>query len=318
MRRAKLLLLTVAVSVIVIISLLLVFFYKRPVPVAEETAIGEEVSVVEENPVQEEVFKPIYGGDGNTPLPPPMRPSPYQSIEELPGILRQRIDELHEARERDFTALDGIIADFSITDVTVAEGVAQLGNNYNVLCGIEVIPWLGSPEGLAPAQLQRVSMSLQQTTPRQILDKLVSLDPTFTWVENEGVANLVIRKAYDSPNYPLNKRIAHFKVNDRPYTMVFGGPYLPAGLFQLPEVYESLVFGSSGRWPREFEPLVSLDIVDATVRDITNKVALKVGMPWSAVLCETPSGEPWVSFHMHPKLPVPRCFQEPETDANQP
>ncbi|MBW8040821.1 MAG: hypothetical protein FVQ85_12570, partial [Planctomycetes bacterium] len=50
----------------------------------------------------------------------------YGSIEELPSNLRQRIDELHAARERDFTALDGIIADFSITDVTVAEGVAQL------------------------------------------------------------------------------------------------------------------------------------------------------------------------------------------------
>lgn len=318
MRRAKLLLPVLAVSVIVIAGLLLVFFYKRPNPVAEETAFGEETSVVEEKPVQEDVFEPIYGGDGNTPPPPPMRPSPYQSIEELPGVLRQRIDELYAAIERDFTALDGTINDFSVNDLTVPEAVRWLSINNTVLCGIEVIPWPGSPEGLDPAQLQRVSLSLQQTTPRQILDKLVSLDPTFTWVDNEGVANLVIRKAYDSPDYPLNKRIAHFKVNDRPYTMVFGGPYLPAGLFQLPEVYESLVFGSSGRWPREFEPLVSLDIVDATVRDITNKVALKVGMPWSAVLCETPSGEPWVSFHMHPRLPVPRCFQEPVTDANKP
>ena len=242
----------------------------------------------------------------------------YGSIEELPSNLRQRIDELHAARERDFTALDGIIADFSITDVTVAEGVAQLSNNYNVLCGIEVIPWPGSPEGLAPAQLQRVSLSLQQTTPRQILDKLLTMDETFIWFEEHGIANLVIRKAYESTDFPLNKRISHFKVNDRPYTMVFGSPYLPAGLFQLPEVHESLVFGMSGRWPSEFEPLVSLDIVDATVRDIINQVARKVGMSWSAVLCETPSGEPWVSFHMHPRIPVPRCFQEPVPDANQP
>jgi uncharacterized protein RhaS with RHS repeats len=28
-------------------------------------------------------------------------------------------------------------------------------------------------------------------------------------------------------------------------------------------------------------------------------------------------GEPWVSFHMHPRIPVPRCLQEPVHDANQ-
>ena len=280
MRKYKLLFLTILITILFANAIfLLLFFREHSGSVAEELQPIEEATVVEEKSVQKDVIEPIYGVDGNTPPAPPMHPSPYQSIEELPGMLRQRIDELHAARERDFTALDGIIADFSITDVTVAEGVAQLGNNYNVLCGIEVIPWPGSPEGLAPAQLQRVSLSLQQTTPRQILDKLVSMDPTFTWVEKEGVANIVMRQSYKTPDYPLNKHIAHFKVDDRPYTMVFGGPYLPAGLFQLPEVHESLAFGSSGRWPREFEPLVSLDIVDATVRDIINQVARKMGMP---------------------------------------
>lgn len=317
MKKYKLLFWTILITILFAIAIfILLFFRENSATVAEELQSMKEATVVQKRPVQE--VEPIYGGDGNTPPPPPMRPSPYQSIEELPSVLRQRIDELHEARERDFTSLDGTIADFTITDVTVAEGVAQLGNNYNLLCGIEVIPWPGSPDGLAPALLQNVSLSLQQTTPRQILDKLISLDPTFTWVENEGVANVVMRQAYESPDYPLNKRIAHFKVDDRPYTMVFGGPYLPAGLFQLPQVSESLVFGSSGRWPREFEPLVSLDIIDATVRVITNQVARRVGMPWSAVLCKTPSGEPWVSFHMHPRIPVPRCSQEPVTDANQP
>lgn len=296
---------------------LLLFFREHSGSVAEELQTIEDATVVEEKSVQKDVIEPIYGGDGNAPPYPLMHPSPYQSIEELSDNMRLRIEELHAAIERDFTALDGIIADFSITDVTVAEAVAQLGNNYNVLCGIEVIPWLGSPDGLAPAQLQSVSLSLQQTTPRQILDKLVSMDPTFTWVEDEGIANVVMRQSYETPDYPLNKRIAHFQINDRPYTMVFGSPYPPT-VFGLPEVRESLVFGSSGRWPREFEPIVSLDIVDATVRGIINQVARKVGMSWSAVLCETPSGEPWVSFHMHPRIPVPRCFQEPVPDTNQP
>jgi hypothetical protein len=278
-------------------------------PIKEDTPVVEEFAIVEETLAGEEVLAGSESSSASLPR--------YQSVEELPLTLRRRIDELHASRNRDVTPLDGMVQDFSFKNFTVPEAVRQLSIDYTVLCGIEVIPWVDSPEGLAPAQLQRVSLSLQQTTPRQILDKLVSLDPTFIWFEDEGIASLVIRKAYESPDYPLNKRVLHFKVNDRPYTMVFGGRYLPA-LFGLPQVRDHLVFGSSGRWPRELEPRVSVDAVDATVRRIINQVARKVGMPWSAVLCETPSGEPWVSFHMHPRIPVPRCFQEPMTDANQP
>lgn len=294
-------------SVIVNGMLLMLLVYKR------QGASVESMPAHENLTIETDEITRGSGGYGSSASFPH-----YGSIEELPDNLRQRIDELHTARERDFTPLDGIVDDFSVKDLTVPEAVRRLSINYTVLCGIEVIPWPGSTEGLAPAQLQRVSLSLKQTTPRQILDKLVTMDETFIWFEDHGIANLVIREAYESADYPLNKRISHFKVNDRPYTMVFGSPYLPAGLFQLPEVLESLVFGSSGRWPSEFEPLVSLDIADATVRDIINQVARKVGMPWSAVLCLTPSGEPWVSFHMHPRIPVPRCFREPVPDTNQP
>lgn len=239
----------------------------------------------------------------------PMSPSfpRYQSIEEVPGTLRQRLEELHAARDRDFTPLDGMVQDFSVTDLTVPKAVHLLSNDCNVLCGIEVIPWPVGPEGFTPVPLQRISLSLQQATPKQILDKLVSMDTTFIWFEDQGIANLVMRQAYESTDYPLNNRIPEFQVKDRPYTMVFGGRYLPA-LFGLPQVRDYLVFGSSGRWPREFEPQVSVDAVDATVRQIINQVARKVGMSWSAVSQKTPSGERWASFHMHPRIPAPHCY----------
>jgi hypothetical protein len=297
------------VSVIVNVFLLMFLVHKRQYASVENIPARENLTIE-----RDEITRGSGGYGSSTSF---RSYDSYDSIEELPSNLRQRIDELHMAMERDFTSLDGTITDFSFTDLTVPEAVRRLSIDYTVLCGIEVIPWPSSPEGLVPAQLKRVSMSLQQATPRQILDKLVTMDPTFIWFEDQGIANIAIRKAYESPDYPLNKRIPHFTVNDRPYTMVFGGRYLPA-LFGLPQVRDYLVFGSSGRWPREFEPRVSVDAVDATVRDIINQVARKVGMPWSAVLCETPSGEPWVSFHMHPRLPVPRCFQEPVPDANQP
>jgi len=298
----------VAVSVIVIAGLLLVFFYKRPNPVAEETAFGEETSVVEEKPVQEDVFEPIYGGYGNTPPPPPMSPPRYQSIEELPYNMRQRIEELHAARERDFTPLDGKVDDFSVTELTVPEAVAQLSSDCNVLCGIEVVPW-PSPSGSITWPTQRISLSMQKLTPRQILDKLVSLDPTFTWFEDEGVANVVMRQAYGSPDYPLNRLIAQFQVKEpRPYSSVFFGPR-PA-LFLLPEVRDSLAMGVTGRWPQEFEPHVLVDAVDTTVRQIINKVAREVGMSWSIVSCGMFRGKRVAGFRMHPRRPEPGYFDD--------
>jgi len=282
------------------------FFYGCSAPVAQklpvvQVATGEgDALVAEQMLAGEEVLAGSYGSSAGFHR--------YQSIEELPLNLRHRVEKLHAARDRDFTPLDGIVEDFSVADLTVPEAVAELSNEYTVLCGIEVIPWPSGPEGLTPVPLQRISLSLQEATPRQILDKLVSLDPGFTWFYDQGVANVVMRQAYDSPDYPLNERISEFKVTDRQYTMVFGGRYVP-WLFGLPQVRDKLAFGSSGRWPRELEPRVSVDAVDATVRQIINDVARKVGMSWSAVSEKTPRGEreQWVSFHMLPKIPSPRC-----------
>lgn len=297
-RRQKLLFWTLLTTIF-----LSVFLSGCEAPAAEEIPLTEGVTSVEELLTAEEISAAHQ--DIGTKYERSSMP-PYTSIEELPPFLRQRVEELHAARERDFTPLASIVDDFSVTELTLPEAVAHLSNNYNTLCGIEVLPWPAGPESLSPAALKRISLSLQNRTPRQILDKLVSMDPSFTWFKDQGVANLVIREAYESRDYPLNKPIPQFHVENRPYTMIFGGPYPPT-VFGLPQVRESLVFGSSGRWPRELEPRVSVDAVDATVRQIINQVAREVGMSWSAVLCELANGEPIVWFHMHPRIRPPRC-----------
>lgn len=309
MGRAKLLLPAVALSVMVIASLLLVFFYKRPSLVTQEAGDKEEKAVVGEKPVQEDVFEPIYGGYGNTSPPPPISQPRYQSIEELPDNIRLRIEELHAARERDFTPLDGIVDDFSVTNLNVPEVVAQLSSDCNVLCGIEVIPWPDSPLDSTTWPTQRISLSLHKVTPMQILDKLVSLDPTFTWFEDEGVANVVMRRAYGNPDYPLNRQVAQFQFKEhRPYSSVFLGPR-PA-LFLLPEVRGSLLISITGRWPDELEPQVSVDAVDTTVRQIINKVAWEVGMSWSIVSRGIFHGKHVAGFRMHPRMPEPGYYDD--------
>jgi len=229
----------------------------------------------------------------------------YRSIEDLPESLRYRINQLYAARNKSLISLDDIVDNFSINNMSVPEAVAKLSNDCNVLCGIEIIPWTGSPEGLKTFRPVPVSLSVNKESPRQILEKLVALDPNFLWVENQGTVNLIMKKAYNSPFYPLNSIIPMFEVKDRPYSMVFAGEEYPA-LFGLPAITGYLTFGGSSRWPTEFEPQVSLNEVNKSVREIINDVGRKVKMSWSSVFCEGLSGGSWVSFQMVPTLPPPK------------
>jgi len=217
------------------------------------------------------------------------------------------VDALYAARNRKFTALDGKVEKFSVDQLTVPDAVAKLSNEDNVICGIEVIPWQSSSKELKSFALPRVSLSLQNTTPRQILNKLISLDPTFTWVEDQGIANVIIRSAYDSPTYPLNLTVDKFSVTDRPYSMVFfPGILLNVwGLFELPQVAPALPIGHTGKWPTKFEPQVTFEMRGASVRKIANRVAREVGMSWSLVWndCLSPErGKSTAMFWMIPNV----------------
>lgn len=235
-----------------------------------------------------------------------------KSIEELDYTSQQRLAVLYAAKDRKFTQLDDVINEFSFENLTIPQAVAKLSNDCNVLCGIEVIPWPAEKEGLKPAKLSTYSLSVQKTQVRKILDKLVSLDPNFVWFEEQKTANLVMRKAYERPDYPINKVIKEFNVEDKPYSYIlFGGIGIPnynlPALFLLPEIRDFLGFGGSARWPTEFEPRVSVDITNATARQIINYVGREVGMSWCAALCTSPGGEPWVAFVMYPNIIVPQC-----------
>jgi len=96
-----------------------------------------DTSGAEEEPAWEDV--PKYGGYGNSPLPPAIHRPPWKSKEDLPSSLRHRIEKLHAAKDRIFTPLDGTVEDFSVTELSVPAAVAQLSDDCNVLCGIEVI-----------------------------------------------------------------------------------------------------------------------------------------------------------------------------------
>ena len=199
------------------------------------------------------------------------------SVEELPAAIRARIDALHAAKNRPFTRLDDPIEDFTVPYVTLPQAVAKLSDLHDVLVGIELVPW---PLGEPALALAKVGVHLRNTTPRQVLDALVAQDPGFVWVEDNGFANVVIRSARETANYPLNETVPEFRVAGRPYSMAVGGPDQPT-VGALPNVLRRLVLGGTARWPREFEPRVSLNRANATVRQIINEVGRQVGMSWT-------------------------------------
>lgn len=230
--------------------------------------------------------------------------SPWKSIDDLPPNIRAHVDALFAARDRTFTALDGKVESFSVDQVTIPEAVAKLSNDNNVLCGIELIPWQTKSTEIKSFALPKISLSVQDTTPRQILDKLTFLDPTFVWVEDQGIANVVIRSAYNCPLYPLNLTVDKFSVTDRPYSMVFFPALLNTiGLFELPQVSPALHIGHASKWPANLEPKVTFEMSGVSVRKIVNRVAQNVGMSWSLVWNDSPPPESWRSMAMFWMIP---------------
>ncbi len=67
--------------------------------------------------------------------------SQWRTIDDLPGLVRQRVDALYAGIGRKFTALDGKVEKYFVDQLTVPEAVAKLSRDYDVLCGIELIPW---------------------------------------------------------------------------------------------------------------------------------------------------------------------------------
>ncbi len=244
----------------------------------------------------------------------------WKSIDDLPANVRSHVDALYAARSRKFTALDDKIEKFSVSKLTVPEAVAELSNQANVICGIEVVPWQSNSTELKSVVLPQVSLSVENTTPRRILDKLISLDRTFVWVEDSGIANVVMRSAYKSPTYPFNLTIDEFSVAGSPYSNAFIGEPHVWGLFQLPQVSPALPIGISGKWPTKFEPQVTLDEHGVCVRKIVNDVARQVGMSWSLVWHDAPgstSGKSGAMFWMIPKVWVGLSADWKGTDADE-
>jgi hypothetical protein len=152
---------------------------------------------------------------------------------------------------------------------------------------------------------------MRGATCREMLDLLVSLDPTYVWSEDSGVANLVVASAWALPGYPFNIVLAGFRTASVPYELAFFNcpqDLCPerrhVALFWRPEVAALAAGGTVGHGPNE-GPRVTVNMANVTPREILNEVARQTRMSWIAQSREelvAPDGRAAVWFGMSPYL----------------
>jgi hypothetical protein len=169
-----------------------------------------------------------------------------------------------------------VIEKFEVRNEDVPSAVASLANEHAVLCGIAVVPY---PQHTGPALVQapfkRVTLAVSHVKVRELLNRLVALDPAFEWREREGVVNVALRGTFKNPAHPLNRVIPHFAVHDVPYPFALYGDWQGEmrGLFRLEWASGLPMMGvGSGPPPSEYPP-VTVDARDNTALLILNDMA---------------------------------------------
>lgn len=88
-----------------------------------------------------------------------------------------------------------------------------IGAKTGVLTGVERLPGQCEPD----ADGNRETVDLQGMTLQAALDKLVEIDPRYSWQMRDGVIVMRPVEAWSNPNNPLNQVIEGFTMQDRNY-----------------------------------------------------------------------------------------------------
>jgi len=203
----------------------------------------------------------------------------------LPPGVRQP-DSFHalwEARGRTVAGPDVVIDKFEVVDQDVPTAVARLANEHSVLCGIAALPY-PAPAAQAPVQppFRRINLVATSERVAQILDRLVGLDPTFEWREDNGVINVALRPTFGNAKHPLNAVIPEYAVTDTPYLIVLWGyPEWPVTPLLRLEWAKGVPFGMiySGPPLAEYPP-VSIYAANQTPLQIFNEMARQLKLSW--------------------------------------
>jgi len=230
------------------------------------------------------------------------------------------------ARDRTVRGPEDIIETFHVANLDVPSAVARLANEQAVLCGIAIVPYpqhLGPPSVLPP--FKRVTLAVNRVRVREILNRLVGLDPAFGWREDSGVITVALRATLENPEHPLNATIPTFVVNEVPWPIALFGwsgewQVDPGPLFRLGWAEGwPFSFAYSGYAPIEELPRVTISARNQTPLQILDEMARQLRLSWwmfDGRLAYTGANR-FINFQMGLKMPTTPRPPTPPPDLKQ-
>ena len=97
------------------------------------------------------------------------------------------------------------VAGVQLNDETIVSALANFTADLPIAVSVEYE--LASKLNASATPLQRFNASIPAGTVTEVTNRIVSLDPTFTWIRHGNVINLVPKTKISDPNYLFNRVI---------------------------------------------------------------------------------------------------------------
>jgi hypothetical protein len=162
------------------------------------------------------------------------------------------------------------VGEIQLINQDVINGIAMLSRATGLATSVE-FPLGVTISSPAPSQ-KTFTVNVEPGTVTEVLNRLCSLDPTFTWVRDGNRLNVLPRVLANDANYVLNRKISEAafqnveKASDAVMKMVG----------QLPGPREQIAVLQAGP-PLNYSRPWTTTLKDVTVREIVDQIAAQLG-----------------------------------------
>jgi hypothetical protein len=162
------------------------------------------------------------------------------------------------------------VAGVGLNDQSIVDGIAMLSRGTRLPVSVE-FPLGVTISGPAPP-LKTLTANVGPGTVTEVLDGLCALDPTFTWMRNGNMVNVLPSALAKDPNYVLNRKIGEVTFQD----VQQASDAVMKMVGQLPGPREQIAVLQVGL-PLNFSEPWSTTLKDVTLREVVNKIAQRLG-----------------------------------------
>ena len=191
------------------------------------------------------------------------------------------------------------VAAYDVRDVSIIEALRQLKQSVGdkeIILTLEVAPFEEKVE-------ENISLAISDGTVREVLEQIIRLDPRYAYSVFQGeLIHVFPIRAKDDPNDLLNTKVKEFNISGVAYDRLLQYPdhYIPELGAEI--LRRSKAGGVAGAMMSSTGvPSVSLEVRNATVRNILNEISLRAARTTKARV--TPLG--WVyTYRVDKSVPL--------------